>query len=178
MNKSRRLFLIRAMAAAGLAVTGRLFWIKSEEFIPNDLMDDADWLVLSGDDRLVLAVITPVLLDGVIKAPLNGQQLVQYLKDFDKGLFTLPKTQQEEFKELLSLLSSMVGRVVIASVWTSWNKVNAATVQEMLTSLRTSYLDLMKIAYKGLKELSYASWYGNPQHWDGIGYPGPPEINR
>ena len=178
MNKSRRTFLVRSMVVVGLAVTGKLFWIKNEETIPEELSDDSQWLVLSEEDRLVLAVITPVLLAGVVKTTLNGEQLVNYLKDFDKGLDLLPETQQAEFKELLSLLSSMVGRVVVASVWSSWNNVNASTVENMLSSWRTSYLDLMKVAYKGIKELSYASWYGNPQHWDGLKYPGPPEIIR
>jgi len=166
------------MAAVGLAVVGKLFWIKSDETIPDELIDDSQWLMLSEEDRLVLAVITPVLLDGVLDKTLADQPLVDYLKDFDKGLDALPETQQKEFKELLSLLGSMVGRVVIASVWSSWNNVNASKVDDMLNSWRTSYLDLMKVAYKGLKELSYASWYGNPQNWDGIKYPGPPELIR
>ncbi len=166
------------MAAAGLAVTGRLFWIDSEEYIPEELTNDDQWLILSADDRLVLSVVTPVLLDGVLTEMLSSQQLVNYLKDFDKGLYYLPDTQQKEFKELLGLLSSMIGRVVVAGVWSSWNNVSQETIEAMLLSWRNSYMDLLKVAYTGLKELSYASWYGNPEHWPAINYPGPPELGR
>ena len=177
MNKSRRQFLIRAFAAAGLAATGRMFWVGSEEFVPEMLIaEDNSWLALDPEDRLVLAMITPVILDGVLTKTLSGDALVRYLKDFDQALSFLTSTQQKEFKELLNLLKSLIGRVVIGGIWTSWNNVSTATVDSMLVSWRNSYLDLIKIAYRGLKELSYGSWYGNPDNWQSIGYPGPPEI--
>ena len=179
MINSRRRFLIQFVAGISLAATGRMFWVESEEFVPELLLNDGDsWLILEPDDRLILAVITPVLLQGVMNTPLAGEKLVSYLKDFDKALSLLGGYQQREFKELLSVLHSMIGRIMIAGVWTSWNQASAETIENMLNSWRNSYLSLMKVAYAGLKELSYASWYGNPEHWQDIGYPGPPEINR
>lgn len=177
MNKSRRQFLIRIFAAAGLAATGRMFWVGSEEFVPEMLdAEDDSWLELDPDDRLVLAMITPVLLDGVVPKKLSAEALLRYLKDFDQGLSYLTSSQQKEFKELLSLLKSLIGRVVVGGIWTSWNNASPAAVDSMLVSWRNSYLDLIKIAYSGLKELSYGTWYGNPDNWQSIGYAGPPEI--
>jgi hypothetical protein len=178
MNKSRRQFLLQSLAAAAVATTGRLFWVKSEEFVPDALLEDDSWLFLEPDDRLVLAVITPVILDGVIDTNLSDQNLLNYLKDFDYSLSLLPMTQQEEFRELLMLLTSLIGRVVVAGVWSSWNQVSASEIDQMLNSWRNSFIDLMKVAYTGLKELSYATWYGNPDNWSGIGYPGPPELYK
>ena len=186
MNNSRRRFLIQSFAAAGVAVTGKLFWVSSEEFVPEIFTDDSSWLFLEPDDRLVLAMITPVLLDGVNgdvialqqSNKLRGEHLVIYLKNFDQALTMLSTTQQKEFKELLKTLRSMLGRVVMAGIWTSWNNASAETIDKMLHNWRTSFIDLLKVAYIGLKELSYATWYGNPDSWQGIGYPGPPEIFR
>jgi len=140
--------------------------------------DDEHWTFLEPDERLVLAVITPVILDGVLPEKLSDARLVSYLKDFDHSLSLLTKAQQKEFKELLSLLISLIGRVVMAGVWTTWNAVPSSTIDKMLTNWRNSYIDLIKVAYIGLKELSYATWYGNPENWTSIGYPGPPELLR
>ncbi|MFT5522005.1 MAG: hypothetical protein ACI9IA_002611 [Enterobacterales bacterium] len=177
MDNSRRQFLFRIFAAAGMAATGRMFWVSSEEFVPELFTEgDESWFVLEPEDRLVLAMITPIVLDGVLTETLYGTRLLAYLKDFDYSLSLLSLTQIKEFKELLSLLKSLIGRVVIGGIWSTWNKVSPATVESMLQSWRSSYLDLIKVAYNGLKELSYGTWYGNPDNWQRIGYAGPPEI--
>lgn len=178
MNKSRRRFLIQALTAAGVVATGRLFWVQHQEFVPELFTEDDDWLFLDPDDRLILAMITPVLLEGVLSKTLSGERLLSYLKDFDYSLSLLTTAQQNEFRELLALLKSLIGRVVAAGIWSSWNNVSAATVDQMLIDWRNSFIDLFKVAYLGLKELSYATWYGNPENWPGIAYPGPPEIFR
>ena len=179
MNNSRRRFLIQIVAATGVAATGRMFWIENEEFVPELLLDNEfPWLFLKPDDRLILATIMPVLLEGVMTTQLSGKKLVAYLRDCDKALNLLGKHQQEEFKELLTALQSMIGRLALAGVWSSWNHVSARSIEKMLSSWQYNFLDIKKIAYSGLKELGFASWYGNPAHWQEIGYPGPPEIHR
>jgi hypothetical protein len=35
---------------------------------------------------------------------------------------------------------------------------------------------LLRVAYFALHELVFAAWYGDPQSWPRIGYPGPPEL--
>ena len=178
ISRSRRRFLIRSLAAAGVAATGRAFWIQSEEFVPEIFTEDDDWLFLTPEERLILAVVTPVMLLGVSDKPISGKVLVNYLKDFDHSLTLLTVTQQQEFKELLQLLESMIGRVVIAGIWSTWNNASAETINEMLDTWRNSFLDLIQIAYIGLKELSFANWYGNQNSWSDIGYSGPPELGR
>jgi len=178
MNKSRRQFLLRSFAVAGVAATGRMFWINSEEFVPDILTVGDSWEFLDPEDRLILAMITPVLLDGVVTGSLSGIKLVRFLRDFDHSLTLLTQSQQDEFRQLLSLLKSQLGRLVMAGIWNSWNNVSAATIDQMLNNWRNSYLDLIKIAYRGLKELTFATWYGNPENWKGIGYAGPPEVYR
>jgi len=177
MNNSRRQFLIRIFAAAGIAATGRMFWVANEEFIPELFIDDdQSWMELDPEDRLVLAMITPVVLDGVLTEALSGQRLLAYLKDFDYSLSLLTEFQIKEFKELLSLLKSLIGRIVVGGIWTTWNKASPSTIESMLKSWRSSYLDVIKIAYSGLKEISYGTWYGNPDNWQRLGYDGPPVI--
>jgi hypothetical protein len=179
MNSSRRRFIIQIIAATSVAATGRMFWIESEEFVPEILLDNEfPWLFLEPDDRLILAAITPVLLDGVMTTPLSGNKLLAYLRDCDTALNLLGELQQEEFKELLNALDSMIGRLALAGVWGSWNDISTGSIEKMLNGWQRSYLDIKKIAYNGLKELGFASWYGNPAHWQEIGYPGPPEIHR
>lgn len=178
MNNSRRRFLIRSFAVATVAVTGRLFWIQNEEYVPEILQEDDNWLFLDPDDRLVLAMITPVMLHGVSEELLSGEQLVTYLKDLDESITYLPQAHQDELKELLLLLKSLLGRLVIAGVWTTWNNVAPETMDRILIDWRNSYLDLIRLAYKGLKELTFANWYANADSWESIGYPGPPEFNR
>ena len=178
ISHSRRRFLIQSIAAAGVAATGRLFWLESEEFVPALFTQDDDWQFLSANDRLILAMVTPVILLGVSDKPISGQVLLNYLKDFDNSLTLLTVSQQKEFKELLQLLESMIGRVVVAGIWSAWNDASAETINKMLNNWRSSFLDLIKVAYAGLKELSFATWYGNPNSWTDIGYPGPPELGR
>ena len=178
MNSSRRRLLIQLVAGATVAITGRMFWLESEEFVPKIFIDDEQsWIVLSPDDRLILAMITPVILQGVMVSPISGERLVNYLKDFDLALSFLPQSQQQEFKQLLSLLKSMLGRLILAKIGSSWNNVAAEKVDKMLESWRNSSIELINVTYVSLKQLSFASWYGNPQNWLDIGYPGPPGMN-
>ena len=177
MNRSRRRLLIQFVAGATIALTGKKFWLESEEYVPEILINNEySWLVLNPDERLILAIITPVILQGVSNESLSGDKLVSYLKDFDLSLSVLPESKQQQFKELLSILKSMLGRFLIGGIGTSWNEVSAEKVEVMLNRWRTSSIDLLMIAYLGVKELSFASWYGNPQNWHGIGYSGPPEM--
>ena len=49
-----------------------------------------------------------------------------------------------------------------------------------LIDLRRDYSEdeLLRSAYAALHDLVLGAWYGNPDNWPGIGYPGPAEILR
>jgi hypothetical protein len=52
----------------------------------------------------------------------------------------------------------------------------AREVAAFLQGWRTSRLGLLRSAYAALHDLVLGAWYGTPDTWEAIGYPGPPEI--
>ena len=53
------------------------------------------------------------------------------------------------------------------------DSLSAAQKVALLNAWRFSYVDLLKVAFTGLKELVFAAFYGNPDNWNILNYQKP-----
>lgn len=133
---------------------------------------------LSDAERDMLAAVAGVLLAGAL--PQEGgarQQLIARTVDgIARAVSGLSLATQKEIGELFGLLVLAPTRLVIAGVGQPWPQASPAEVAGFLESWRTSRLALLQSAYAALHDLTFGAWYAQPDSWEAIGYPGPPEV--
>ena len=59
---------------------------------------------------------------------------------------------------------------------TPFTQLSAAEQDEVLTAFRDSRVGIRRTIYRALSSLAASMYYGHPDVWDGIGYPGPADI--
>ena len=163
-NLSRRNF-IRA-SASGLI----LLSISSPSSLAADKRHpQPQRLTIAG--RAFIAAILPA----IVSAPALYDKLVltQTINHIDHYLKTLPIATQQEFRNLLTILSSS-GKGFLTGVWGSWEKAGIKKIHRFLERWRTSSITLLRKAYNSLINLCLMTWYGMDIAWSAIDYPGAP----
>lgn len=133
---------------------------------------------LSDGEREMLAAIAAVLLDGALpKAGAARQALVARTVDgIATAVFGLSLATQKEIGELFGLLVLAPGRLLLAGIGRPWREAATADVAGFLAAWRSSRFGLLQSAYAALHDLTFGAWYAQPDGWEAIGYPGPPEV--
>ena len=129
-------------------------------------------------NRPVIAAIVPAILAGAL--PESGEARRQAIQQTVEGvgiaIAGLSASAQKELEELFTLLSIAPMRMLLAGVWPRWEEASPAQIAGFLQDWRMSRLELLRSAYAALHDLVLGAWYGNPDTWEAIGYPGPPEM--
>ena len=128
----------------------------------------ADNLWLTNDDRMFFRAVLPVMIEN--EQLLDNMILTDYINHIDSYLKTLPAVSQEEFRDLLNILSSP-GKVVLTGIWGRWDNANAKNIEQFLERWRSSSLALLRKAYSSILNLSAMKWYDMERSWPNIGYP-------
>lgn len=170
---SRRTFIAAGLLGGAALVTAR--WLRGPHAPPSE----ASLRILDADAQAILGAIVPVLLAGALPADANGKRLAvaEAVRGIDVAVAGLSPTAQEELRQLFALLSLPPTRFALARVSEPWNEASEADVRAFLDRFRTSSLTLLRSAYGALHQLTFAAWYGNPESWPRIGYPGPPDLS-
>jgi hypothetical protein len=146
------------------------------------LLSFSGWLNAAGPrrfsaaEREMLGAVVNAMLDGVLPAQGGQRQplLAQTVDGMAKAVAGLSAASQQEIGELFGLLVIAPARMVLAGVSKPWREASVAEVGEFLQSWRFSRLSLLQSAYGALHDLTYGAWYGRPETWQAISYPGPP----
>jgi len=133
---------------------------------------------LTGAGRNVLAAIARAVLDGSLPAQMLAQRaaLASHLDRLDATLGALPPAMQDEVGNLLALLATPPGRIVLTGLATDWQQASVAQVQAALQSMRASSINLRAQAYHALRDLTHAAYFASPHTWSQLGYPGPQAL--
>jgi hypothetical protein len=163
------LFGVVVLAGVGLVVNDRYAETGDDRFE-----------FLGEKDRAALGAIAPVLLAGALPAhaPEREGALVEVLTGIDRTFAGLPPASRAEVRQLLDLLGFAPARGLLMGIWRRWENAAPADVEQFLQSWRVSRIELFRVAYLALHEVTMASWYANPRAWPAVGYAGPPEIER
>ena len=172
MKLSRRTFIATGLiGAAALATAG---WLRG----PHAPASGVTRRALDADGEALFAAVVPVLLDGALPAEAAARQaaIAQTINGVDTAITGLTPAARAELAQLVALLALPPVRLGVARVSASWNEADPAQVRRFLDRCRDSSVTLMRAAYDALHQLTYAAWYGNPESWPAIGYPGPPPL--
>ncbi|TAM78365.1 hypothetical protein EPN44_00825 [bacterium] len=133
----------------------------------------------SSDGRdAVIAAIAPVMLGGALPAQSSERQaaLRDVVRGVDRAIDGLTPETQHELGQLFALLGFPITRRLVAGVRDPWPEADPREIDAFLTSWRHHRVARLRSAYDALHQLTLAAWYGNPEAWRGIGYPGPPKV--
>jgi hypothetical protein len=170
---SRRTFITAGLLGAAALVTAR--WVRGPHAPPGD----PTLRTLDADAQAILNAVVPVLLAGVFPEPSAARRaaVAETVRGIDIAVMGLPPAAQEELRQLFALLALPPGRLAIARIREPWNEADEADVRACLDRFRNSSLTMLRSAYGALHQLTFAAWYGNPEAWPQIGYPGPPQLS-
>ena len=175
---NRRQMIKTGIAGSLLLVTARIVWGPFSGVGVLPLEDGDDYNFLTAEDRAVIASLAPVILKGALP---EGEKeydtaIIEIVKGVDTTISGLTPSVQKEVRELFGILTFPVTRRLLASVWKPWLEADQVDIENFLYSWQNSRFNLLRSAYEALHELITASWYGNKNSWNGIGYAGPPDI--
>ena len=146
------------------------------------LLSLSGWLNAAGarhfsdSEREMLAAVVNAMLEGVLPTAKEQRRslVAQTVDGVETAVGGLSVASQSEIGELFGLLVIAPGRVVVAGVGKPWREASVGEVGEFLQSWRSSRLSLLQGAYGALHDLIFGAWYGRPENWPAINYPGPP----
>ena len=164
---NRRQFIFRSLALTLTASTGyAVYQYQSLQGIDNAAV-------------LVLDALLPAVLMGALPADAKAQQLslVQTRDAVLQFLAYLPQSQQQQLQQLFQLLQQDLVRLAFTGQWLQLAELPLLARLDLLLSWRDSYFSVLQQAFSGLRELIYAAFYGQPQHWLALNYTAP-EFNR
>jgi hypothetical protein len=168
---SRRTLLKAGIAGAAALVAARWLYMQMSTTTGQQVA------ALDASSRAVVAAIVPVMLEGALPggeaAPAARERVVAGV---DLAIAGLPPAVRSEIDELFSLLAFAPTRCLIVGVWSPWPQASRDAIAGFLDRWRDSRFALLRSAFDALHRLILAAWYGNPESWMEIGYPGPPSL--
>lgn len=167
----RRRTLLTVGITAGMLLAlagGTLAWLR-----PGLATDGA----LAPAGRDVFGAVARAVLSGLLPPPPAQEAALAALLDrLDATLQGLPPALQAEVGEMLTLLASPPGRLLLTGLRSDWPDASAGEVTETLHALRRSSLAVRQQLYRALRDLVNAAWFADPSAWSPIGYPGPLKL--
>ncbi len=162
---TRRTF-IKAGLLGGIALgAGGLWYSASRERAPAGR--------LPASVRAMFAAIAPVILAGSLD---DGSGSVERVVDgVERAIAGLSAAAQSELDDLFGLLEFYPARILLTGIG-DWQLATRVEVESFLSGWRLHSVALMQGAYAALHDLVLGAWYAQPESWEAIGYPGPPEV--
>jgi len=130
---------------------------------------------LSAAGREVFRGVGKAMLAGSwpAQADLARVAMEDWLGRVDALILALPAHAQAELSQLLALLATGAGRVMLAGLHEPWDVATVPAIQQALQSMRVSSLSLRQQAYQALHDIAGGAYFSAAQTWSLLGYPGP-----
>jgi hypothetical protein len=131
-------------------------------------------------ERVVAHDATPSTQDdvnrtGFVKRPAAPSATeVHVAAKADAFLAPLPESDRKDLKQLLALFDNALFSVLSGGPAKPFTQMDAAEQDAHLRSWQTSKLAIKRTGFQVMKRLSCAIYYGSPETYPLVGYPGPP----
>ena len=196
MQSRRSLFKKTLGGAALLAVAGAVpVALRSTKLgplpaVPLRFFSPEEFAVVTAFAGRVLAESVPEGLEGPVggapglpgpvaqataqqpKAP--GPQAVQVAGKLDAFLAPLDPAQAKELKQLVVLFENALFSLLGGGPPRPFTRMTAAQQDRHLSRWATSRVAVQRTGYQALKRLCCAVYFGSPELYASLGYPGPP----
>lgn len=131
-------------------------------------------LTLAG--REVFAAVARAVLHVVLPATDPAAALQDHLNRVDATIAAFPPAMQAELGQLVTLLASPPGRLLLTGLQPDWPEASTSQVQVMLQGLRVSSLPLRLQTFHALRDVTNAAYFADSGTWSVMGYPGPRAV--
>jgi hypothetical protein len=170
---TRRTLLKVGIAGGAALLLAR--WLYTATSVPTP--PDSRFTALDASAQSIVAAIVPVLLDGALPTGRDAAAVrADVVSGVDQAIAGLMPAVRKELDDLFSLLAFAPTRCLIAGLWSPWPEASPESVAAFLYAWRDSRFALLRSGYSALHQIVLGAWYGNPQAWPAIGYPGPPSL--
>lgn len=170
---TRRQFL-KAGLAGGAALAGLGAWYGVHR-----AGQDVGEAGFTQAETAMLTAIAAVVLRGALPQDNAARQaaLARTIDGIGQAIAGLSAAAQKELGELFGLMDFPLTRGLLTGVWGSWESATPTQVEGFLRRWRYSRFELFQSAYAALHDLVLGAWYGQPESWAAVGYPGPPVVD-
>lgn len=129
--------------------------------------------VLTAAGRDVFAAVARAVLDGMWPAADQAAALQDHLRRVDAAIASFPPAMQAELGQLVTLLASPPGRLLLTGLQPDWPDASMAELRSVLQALRVSSLPLRQQTFHALRDITNAAYFAHAGNWSAMGYPGP-----
>ncbi|MBV7316288.1 TAT leader-containing periplasmic protein [Shewanella sp. NIFS-20-20] len=124
---------------------------------------------------VVWQTFMPMVLEGALpKMPEPRDQAInRTLAAIHGTIAVLPASQQAELDQLLWALNNRLSLLLLTGSITPLMMRTPSELLDVFESWRQGTMDIQMLAYLGLKEVIFSSYYALPEHWSALGYQKP-----
>jgi hypothetical protein len=131
---------------------------------------------LTAAGREVFAAVARAVLDGALPTATAAAAVQDHLLRVDATIASFPPAMQAELGQLITLLASSPGRLLLTGLQPDWPDASTPQVQAMLQGLRVSTLPLRLQTFHALRDITNAAYFADADTWSVMGYPGPRAV--
>jgi hypothetical protein len=167
----RRSFLVKGILGGVLLVAGGGLWLgtrRTQGLAPAG----AALQVFSAEEIAVLLAVANRLVPERHGFPRPAALRVPAKIDAIAAMSD-PATQAD-LRRLVRLFESALAAFVLDGQPRLFTASSAASQDRRLAAWAQSRLAIRRTGFRALKRLVYAAYYGSPETWPAVGYPGPP----
>jgi hypothetical protein len=128
--------------------------------------------------RQIFSSVASAVLEGNLPEPPAARQaaLVAHLARVQTAIGGLPPATRKELSDLLALLSTAPGRLLLTGLPVAWADAETRQTQAALQTMRRSSSQTRQQVYQALRELTVAAYFSDASTWPQLGYPGPLKL--
>jgi hypothetical protein len=170
-SEGRRSFLKYGLAGAALLAVGGGTWLGTRRTRPSSSLS-GPFSVLSPEEATVFLELSDRLLPPRpgFPAPLE----IDLPRRIDGLLQLMPVEGQKEVKQLVGLFDNALAGLVLDGQWKTFTGSSHEQQDARIRNWQMSRLKVRRTGYRALKKIVTSCYYGAPETWPAIGYPGPP----
>jgi hypothetical protein len=170
-REGRRGFLkLGLLGAAALAVGGGA-WLGTRRTRPDPSLS-GPFTVLTPEEATVFAALAERLLPARPGFPAPAD--VGLLRRIDALVALMSAPAAKELSRLVGLFENALAGLVLDGQWKTFTASTPEQQDARIRAWQQSRYRLRRTGYKALKKIVYGCYYGAPETWPAIGYPGPP----
>lgn len=171
-SEGRRSFLRWGLAGTAILAVGGASWLVTRRTRP--LSVGGPLLALSPVEATVVLALSERLLPPRDSFPRPFD--VDLPRRVDAIVSLAPEATQAEVRRLLRLFDNALAGFLLDGQFHTFTDSTLEQQDARIAAWQTSRHALRRTGYKALKRLVYAAYYGAPETWAAIGYPGPPSL--
>ena len=130
---------------------------------------------LTSSGRSIFQTAAQAILDKTLPTagPAGTAAMTGLLDRVDGLILALAEHAQAELSQLLSLLCSSPGRLLLTGNIQSWTGASLHELQQTLEAMRLSTLAIRQQAYAALHDITAGGYFSDASTCPVLGYPGP-----